>query len=76
MDPVYVTATSNKSKQKALVLAIILGWLGAHQFYVGRMGVGIIYAFTFGLFGVGWLRDIWHILLGTYTDNTGVPLRH
>jgi restriction system protein len=71
----YVTPTSNKSRGTALVLAVTLGWLGAHQFYVGRIGEGIIYALTLGLFGIGWLKDIWSILLGTYTDNVGAPLR-
>lgn len=71
----YVTPTSNKTRQKALLLVILFGWLGAHQFYVGRIGKGLLYAFTFGLFGIGWLIDLWQILLGTYTDNVGVPLR-
>ena len=71
----YTVTTSNKSKSKALVLAVLLGWLGAHQFYVGRIGTGIVYACTLGLFGIGLIRDIWRILLGTFTDNVGAPLR-
>jgi TM2 domain-containing membrane protein YozV len=76
MNPNYVTTTSNKSRRTALLLALLLGPFGAHQFYVGRIGGGLIYFFTFGLFGIGWLRDIWHILLGTFTDNVGAPLRN
>jgi len=34
----------------AIVLAICLGWLGAHRFYLGQIGWGIIYLFIFWLF--------------------------
>lgn len=71
----YVTATSDKSKKTALLLCIFLGPLGAHQFYVGRIGRGILYAFTGGLFLFGWVIDIFKILLGQFRDNVGVPLR-
>lgn len=27
----------------AIVLAICLGWLGAHRFYLGQIGLGIVY---------------------------------
>ena len=34
----------------AIVLAICLGWLGAHRFYLGQIGWGIIYLLIFWLF--------------------------
>lgn len=71
----YVTITSNKSKKTALMLCIFLGWCGIHQFYVGRIKTGFIYMFTLGFFGIGWFVDIISILLGTFRDNTGAPLR-
>lgn len=71
----YVTVTSNKSKTVALLLCIFLGYLGVHQFYVGKVGLGLVYLFTFGLFGIGWMIDIIKILLGTFRDNVGAPLR-
>lgn len=40
-----------------LWLCLLLGWLGAHKFYVGKMGMGILYLLTFGLFGFGWIID-------------------
>ena len=40
-----------------LCLCLFLGWLGAHKFYAGKTGTGILYLFTFGLFGIGWLID-------------------
>lgn len=40
-----------------LCLCLFLGWLGAHKFYEGKTGMGILYLFTFGLFGFGWVID-------------------
>ena len=39
------------------LLAIGLGFFGAHHFYLRRYGFGVLYLFTFGLFGVGYLVD-------------------
>lgn len=71
----YVTNTSDKSKKTALILCIFLGPIGAHYFYVGRWGKGLLYLFTGGLFFIGWLTDIFAILTGKFRDNVGVPLR-
>jgi len=71
----YVTVTSDKSKVAALLLCIFLGEFGAHYFYVGKIGMGILYLLTAGLFGIGWIVDIFRIALGKFKDNVGVPLR-
>ena len=47
-----------KSKWVALILCIFLGYLGAHKFYEGKIGMGILYLFTGGLFIVGVIIDI------------------
>ena len=36
---------------------------GAHKFYENRAKIGLVYLFTLGLFGVGWLIDILLIAL-------------
>lgn len=74
--PVYVTLTSEKNRTVALILCIFLGIIGAHHFYVGKIGMGVLYFFTFGLFGIGWLVSLISILLGAYKDNVGAPLRN
>lgn len=42
----------------ALVLAILLGWLGVDRFYVNHIGLGIVKILTFGAFGIWWAIDI------------------
>jgi TM2 domain-containing membrane protein YozV len=39
----------------------IFGFLGAHRFYYGKPISGAIYFFTLGLFGIGWLIDLFLI---------------
>ena len=42
-----------------LLIAIFLGWAGGYRFYKKQMGLGILYLLTFGLFGIGWMVDIY-----------------
>ena len=51
-----------KNKWVALLLCIFLGWLGAHKFYEDKAGMGVLYFFTIGLFGIGWFIDFIVIL--------------
>ena len=55
--PYYQT----KSKGVAFVLCIFLGYLGVHRFYAGKTFSGVLYLFTGGLVGFGWLYDIFAI---------------
>ncbi len=55
-------AARSRSKWVALALCVFLGFLGAHKFYEGKTGMGILYIFTAGLFGIGVLVDFISIL--------------
>lgn len=46
-----------KNKWVSLLLCFFLGWLGAHKFYEGKIGMGILYLLTLGLFGIGIFVD-------------------
>lgn len=46
------------NKTTALLLCIFLGYFGAHKFYEGRIGLGILYVLTWGLLGIGWIADV------------------
>lgn len=46
-----------KNKWIAFFLCLFLGEVGAHKFYEGRIGMGLLYLFTGGLLGVGWVLD-------------------
>ena len=47
-----------KNKWTAVVLCLLLGYFGAHKFYEGKVGMGVLYLFTLGLFGIGWFVDL------------------
>ena len=51
-----------KNKWVAFCLCFFLGCLGAHKFYEGKAGLGILYILTCGLFGIGVLIDLISIL--------------
>lgn len=61
--PVQYATGTPRNKWMAFVLCFFFGYFGMHRFYEGKMGTGILYALTFGLFGIGWLVDIIRILL-------------
>ena len=62
MNAPIVYGTKKCDKWISFLLCLFLGYFGAHKFYEGKSGMGILYIFTFGLLGIGWLIDMIVIL--------------
>lgn len=41
----------------AWILQAFLGMLGLHRFYLGKWVSGLVWLFTGGIFGIGWIYD-------------------
>lgn len=52
---------NKKETWVAYLLWFFLGGLGVHKFYLGKMGMGILYIFTGGIFLIGLLIDLFTI---------------
>lgn len=46
-----------RDKWVAFLLCLFLGVIGAHKFYEGKTGMGLLYLFTGGLCGIGAIID-------------------
>ena len=46
------------NKTVRIIVTILGGWFGLHKFIDKKIGMEILYLFTFGLFGIGWIYDI------------------
>jgi TM2 domain-containing membrane protein YozV len=63
--PMVQTVTSSMGNDDELLIAyliwLFLGIIGGHRFYFGHIGLGLLYLFTAGLFGIGWFVDLFLI---------------
>ena len=66
---------SSKSLAVAGLLCFLLGYLGVHRFYAGKIGTGILWLFTAGLFGFGVLIDLIMIICGAFKDGEGKQIK-
>jgi hypothetical protein len=62
------TAVSERSRGISLILAGMLGWVGGHRYYNGKIATGVAQALTLGGFGFWWLYDIVLIAFGGFRD--------
>jgi TM2 domain-containing membrane protein YozV len=56
--PTYTNAQPQKHIGTAYKWLFFFGGLGAHRYYMGKIGTGILYTCTAGLFGIGVLVDV------------------
>ena len=69
--PGFPAAPSPESDRRilpALLLCLLLGVLGVHRFYVGKVGTGILMILTFGGFGIWVVVDLIAIVTGNFRD--------
>lgn len=66
---------SPKSKWLAFLLCVVAGYFGIHRFYTGKIGTGILWACTGGLFSVGWFIDAIALICGKFRDSNGLELK-
>ena len=48
----------SNEKLKELLIVVFGGPFGIHKFIKGDIKMGVLYLFTAGLFGIGWIVDI------------------
>jgi TM2 domain-containing membrane protein YozV/Zn finger protein HypA/HybF involved in hydrogenase expression len=73
-DPIteqIVPSNGGKSQLVAFLLCFFFGLLGIHRFYLGHIGMGILYLLTAGLCGIGALIDLILILVGSMKPKDG-----
>ncbi len=66
---------SEKGFVPAILLCLFLGALGVHRFYVGKIGTGILMLVTLGGFGIWALIDLIMIIVGSFKDKQGLPIK-
>ncbi|MCQ2501113.1 MAG: TM2 domain-containing protein [Lachnospiraceae bacterium] len=55
---VQVQRGREKNKWAAVLMCFFFGVFGVHRFYEGKIGTGLLYLFTGGLFGIGVIVDL------------------
>ena len=66
---------SPKGFVPALILCILIGGLGVHRFYVGKVVTGILMILTLGGLGIWTLIDLIRIAVGSFKDRNGLPIK-
>ena len=51
-------------------LCLLLGFFGGHKFYEKKYGMGVLYLFTIGLFGFGWMYDTIKLFIVAFVYDT------
>jgi TM2 domain-containing membrane protein YozV len=73
-ETVSTSVSSDKKILPAFLLCFFLGMFGAHRFFVGKIGTGVLQLLTLGGFGIWALIDFIMIIVGAFTDKDGNKL--
>jgi hypothetical protein len=63
---------TDKDQLVALILCIMVGWMGIHRMYLGYYGIGIIQLLTLGCCGLWTLLDMIRIITGNLQPKEGL----
>jgi hypothetical protein len=66
-----MNVSSDKSRGVAFTLALLLGVFGAHRFYAGKTGTGLLQLGTLGGLGIWYLYDVILVASGGFRDSEG-----
>lgn len=60
----------NKTKKViTFVITLFFGYLGVHKFMEKKIGMGVLYLFTCGLFGIGWMIDVIKSFIAIFSND-------
>ncbi len=62
---------SDKRILPAFLLCFFFGVFGAHRFYVGKIGTGLLQLVTIGGLGIWAMIDFIMIIVGAFRDSDG-----
>jgi TM2 domain-containing membrane protein YozV len=69
-----MTGSTDKRLLPAFLLCFLLGVFGAHRFYVGKVGTGVLQLLTLGGLGIWAFYDLIMIIIGAFTDKNGAKI--
>jgi len=64
-------SSSERRRLPASLLCFFLGVCGAHRFYAGKTGTGLLQLVTAGGVGLWWLYELIMVLTGSLRDADG-----
>jgi len=67
---------SSKNFLATILICGLLGYLGIHRFYVGKIFTGILQLITGGGFGIWWVIDLVLIAIGAFKDGEGKYIKN
>ncbi len=62
---------SDKKILPTFLLCFLFGVFGAHRFFAGKIGTGILQLITIGGLGIWMMIDLIIIITGSFTDKEG-----
>ena len=62
---------SDKRILPTFLLCLLFGVFGAHRFFVGKIGTGLLQLLTLGGLGIWAMIDLIIIITGSFTDKEG-----